>query len=282
MSPQRSARRTRARASTETAGVYVHRGFGTAVDVHSGLRRPVDVRPANAPQPPRLGARPRRGTPAATRARLVAAAARVFNRDGYHGTDSNRIARAAGYAPAMFYKHFPDKRTLFLAVYEAWVTAEWAAVERMLGVEAPVATRATRIVTMVVALHRRWRGLRASLRALVATDATARAFYRAQRRRQLDMMARLGTSARNASGPRGARTTDAASRRSGRRGRRSREDAAVLLFTLERVADAIADGELQDLRLALAPTLTRLEMLVRQHVDGSRFHGRSRTSRVSH
>ena len=52
--------------------------------------------------------RPKRGQSADTRERLVAAAAAVFNRDGYHGTDSNRLARAAGYAPATFYKHFPD------------------------------------------------------------------------------------------------------------------------------------------------------------------------------
>ena len=74
-------------------------------------------------------ARPRRGAPAddppppGRRGR-----ARVFNRDGFHGTDSNRIARAAGYAPGSFYKHFADKRAIFLEAWEAWVTAEWAAV----------------------------------------------------------------------------------------------------------------------------------------------------------
>jgi AcrR family transcriptional regulator len=57
--------------------------------------------------------------------RLVAAGANEFNRVGYGGTDSNRIARAAGYAPGTFYKHFADKRDVFLAAYEAWVTAEW-------------------------------------------------------------------------------------------------------------------------------------------------------------
>jgi AcrR family transcriptional regulator len=206
----------------------------------SPRRSVVPARRAPAP-----AERPRRGTAAATRARLVAAAAVVFNRDGYHGTDSNRLARAAGYAPATFYKHFPDKRALFLAVYEAWVTAEWAAIERVLRADVPSATRAARIVTMVVALHRRWRGLRAGLRALVATDAGARAFYRAQRRRQLQFMSRLGGRAP---------------------GRRS-EDAAVLLFTLERVADAIAEGELHDLHLALAPTLARLRALVSHHLE---------------
>src|SRR5271170_2352101 len=90
-----------------------------------------------------LAGRPRRGTPAQTRARLVAAAAAVFNRDGYYGTDSNRIARAAGYAPATFYKHFPDKRAIFLAAYEAWVSAEWSAIERSLGrARAPAQTAA--------------------------------------------------------------------------------------------------------------------------------------------
>jgi hypothetical protein len=100
---------------------------------------------------------------------------------------------------------------------------------------------------MVVALHRRWRGMRASLRALVASDEQARAFYRAQRRRQLRLLAAL------------------------RRGApRRREDDAVLLFTLERVADAIADGELRDLGVALAPTLRRLRALVIEHLRAPR------------
>src|SRR5437868_6549400 len=119
---------------------------------------------------------------------------------------------------------------------------------------------------MVIALHRRWRGLRASLRALVATDATARAFYRAQRRRQLDLVAHLGGVGRGDS----------------RRARRRREDAAVLLFTLERVADAIADGELEDLDLALAPTLARLRTLVAQHLDASPSRGRRDDTGTSH
>ena len=40
--------------------------------------------------------RRRRGSPDETRARLVAAAADEIERAGYHGTDTNRIARAAG------------------------------------------------------------------------------------------------------------------------------------------------------------------------------------------
>lgn len=194
--------------------------------------------------------RPRRGTPGETRARLVSAAAVVFNRDGYHGTDSNRLARAAGYAPATFYRHFPHKRAIFLAAYEAWVTAEWSAIERIVGLGGPPSGLAGRIVDRVLALHRRWRGLRASLRALVAEDATARAFYRGQRRRQLRLLAAFGARA--------------AGRRHGR------EEDAVLLFTLERVADAAADGELRDLGLAVAPTVALLRALVRRRLERGR------------
>ena len=106
---------------------------------------------------------PERGVAADTRDRLIAAAATVFNRDGYHGTDSNRLARAAGYAPATFYKHFPDKRTILLAAYEAWVTTEWQAIGAALRAASSPAERAERIVDLVLAHHRRWKGLRASL-----------------------------------------------------------------------------------------------------------------------
>src|SRR5262245_65967369 len=108
----------------------------------------------------RPAARPRRGRPADTRDRLIAAAAEVFNRVGYRGTDSNRLARAAGYAAGTFYKHFPDKRAIFLAAYEAWVTAEWTAIERALAQPAARTARAAALVDSIIAMHRRWRGLR--------------------------------------------------------------------------------------------------------------------------
>jgi AcrR family transcriptional regulator len=42
-------------------------------------------------------------------AQVVAAAAELFNRDGWR-RPAGRIARAAGYAVGTFYKHFADKR----------------------------------------------------------------------------------------------------------------------------------------------------------------------------
>jgi len=189
-----------------------------------------------------------RGRTDETRARLVAAAARTFNRAGYHGTDSNRLARAAGYAPATFYKHFADKRAIFLAAYERWVTTEWAEVEHEVARGGRPEDVAARIVDLVLDLHRRWRGLRSSLLALVVTDREVRRFYRAQRRRQLGMLADLRARLGSASG--------------------SAAEDAVLLFSLERTCDAIANGELDDLDIALDPVLAALRARVVAHLRG--------------
>lgn len=201
----------------------------------------MNIRPAIA-----VATRPRRGTPAETRTRLVAAAAAVFNGVGYHGTDSNRLATAAGYAPGTFYKHFRDKRAILLAAYDEWVTTEWRRIEGELQAGGGADAVAARIVALVLVLHRRWRGLRASVLSLAATDAVVRRFYHTQRRRQLRMLnqlrQRLGAP------------------------ERSPEADAVLLFTLERVCDAIANGELQALGLHLSPTVRILQRLVRQQL----------------
>lgn len=167
-------------------------------------------------------ARSPRGSATETRSRVVQAAAAIFNRDGYEGTDSNRIAREAGYSPGTFYKHFADKRSVFLAVYEEWVAREWREVSAMVAETGSAHERAERIVAMFLHHHRRWRGFRASLRALVAHDAEVCGFYRTQRRLQLDAL----TSMRAASSLEPTREAD-----------------ALLLFTLERTADALAEGE---------------------------------------
>src|SRR5947209_8591983 len=62
-----------------------------------------------------------------TREKLLTAAAFLFNRDGFHSTDSNKIARQAGYAPGTFYKYFRDKRAVLLAVHERHAANEWDA-----------------------------------------------------------------------------------------------------------------------------------------------------------
>lgn len=173
--------------------------------------------------------RPRRGSPEQTRELLLAAAGAIFNRDGYHGTDSNRIAKEAGYAAGTFYKHFRDKREAFLAVYEEWVTAQWKAVDAELSAGRDREETARRLVQLSIKFHTKWRGLRASLVELVFTDDEVRRFYRSQRRRQLSAIVQL----RERMGLTGG----------------SREQYAIHLFTTERVFDAIAHDELKALSL---------------------------------
>ena len=185
-----------------------------------------------------MTARPKRGTPEQTRARLVSAAARVFNRKGYESTDSNKLARAAGYSTGVFYKHFADKRALFLAVYAEWVASEYDAFARALEGQVERQERARAVVAALLDHHTRWRRFRATLRVLVASDALVRRFHHARRAEQLDALAAMR--------PRpGA----------------SREADAWLMLALERVADALADGEAK--ALGVDP-LALTELLVAQ------------------
>lgn len=123
--------------------------------------------------------------PEATRSKLVAAAARLFNSVGYFGTDSNRIARAAGYAPGTFYVHFADKLEIFLAVYQQWAELEWLAVVAALAPDSPRPAASARAASAVLQHHRDWRVFRASLRALTATDERVHQARLAQRRQQI-------------------------------------------------------------------------------------------------
>jgi AcrR family transcriptional regulator len=199
-------------------------------------------------QPPKRIPRARalRGTPDATRDRLVAVAARVFNRSGYHGTDSNRLAQEAGYAAGTFYKHFADKREVFLAAYEAWVTAEWRAIGATLAAGGRPRAVAKALVAQTIRLHRRWKGFRASMLALAATDAAARRVYRAQRRFQLERMRELRVSAGKPPHP--------------------RAHDALLLYTLERSCDAIAQGEARELGVPEAALADRLVAIVERYL----------------
>lgn len=192
---------------------------------------------------PRRSARAR--DPERTRQLLLAAAARAFDRDGYFGTDTNRIAREAGFAPATCYRYFADKRALFLATYERWVEAEWADVfarldEQPRGGRQSHRERQRSVVQAVIDHHKRWAGLRASLLGLVANDPEVAAFRAASRARQLEwLMPLLGSSG-------------------------TRPRALFILLAFERVADSIALGEAAALGIDEASLLDQLCELIQQ------------------
>ena len=129
--------------------------------------------------------------PDKTRATLIEAAARIFNSAGFDGTDSNRIAREAGYAPGTFYVHFPDKLAIFLEVYRSWVSAEWSSIETILKAGGSARTLGRRLNRAVVEHHRNWRTFRASLRSLSATVPRVHVARVASRASQIDMMTQL-------------------------------------------------------------------------------------------
>jgi AcrR family transcriptional regulator len=160
--------------------------------------------------------------PAATREALLEAAERAFEVDGYFGTDSNKIARAAGYAPATFYRHFIDKNAIFLAVYDRVVARTWDAIDARCARTRSPAARVRVGLDLMLAQHKTHRALRAALRTLMLEDARLAAARRALQATHLDRLAR--TLALKPNRNAGALLS------------------AVLLF--ERYADAVADGEL--------------------------------------
>jgi AcrR family transcriptional regulator len=160
----------------------------------------------------------------------VAAAGVVFNRDGFDGTDTNRIAREAGYAPGTFYKHFSDKQDVFAAVYDEWVAAEWRIVDAVLDRGGTDMAKA--LAESIVDLHRRWRVFLRSLRVLSTQDPAIRRVHRAGRRRQLDRMP--GDRARN----------------------------LFLLYSIERVADALAEDEPEALGASTTDLLVCIEQAI--------------------
>lgn len=184
-------------------------------------------------------ASPRKRIPEETRAKLLAAAQREFNTAGFDGTDTNRIAKKAGYAPQTFYRHFPDKTAIFLAVYDAWWRAEASALAQTR------ARTAKQAATIALDFHARWRTFRRSLRHLAIVDAKVRKARTLARTEQIARWKKAGS-------------------------RRSAAELAAALLTAERLLDAAAEDELADLGLKPAAVLelatVAMAALMRQNV----------------
>jgi AcrR family transcriptional regulator len=195
--------------------------------------------------------------PEETRKRLVEAAGKLFNSVGYFGTDSNRIARAAGYAPGTFYVHFADKLEIFLEVYRGWVASEWQAIAAAMTPEkamtpehaAGAGAQSLRIAQAVLRHHREWRMFRKSLRALTVTDERVHQARVKERARQIAQTATLLEQ-------RGVRQTPA------------RIYANLLLFEI--LCDAVADGDAATLGLKERDILARLAADAEALLEGER------------
>ena len=161
-----------------------------------------------------------RRDPAATRAAFVRAAWQEFEERGFEATQSNRIARRAGYAPQTFYRHFTDKVDILLAAYADWIADEHR------DLAAAVDSRET--ARVLLRHHRATLRFRRVMRTLAITEERVRA---ARARTRLFHIAYLRKNLPHAAG-----MSDA--------------DLARSLLVLERVADACVEGEFADLRIS--------------------------------
>jgi AcrR family transcriptional regulator len=184
------------------------------------------------------GAKPsRRPGDVSTRDKLARAALAEFREHGFDGTDTNRIARRAGFAPQTFYRWFDDKVAVFMTVYRMWEDVEAAVITALRGRGAKIEA----LADAIVAHHRAYRLFRRSLSQLALANPEVRRARAESRSRQLDRMAVwLGKPGL------------------------SRETYAPLLLQIERISDAIAEGELDDLGVTSTSARGALVALLRQ------------------
>lgn len=218
----------------------------------SRVELPEGPRPVSRAELPE-GPRPKRGAPEQTRARLIRTAAQIFNRLPYWETDSNELAKEAGYSTGTFYRHFKDKREIFIAAYREWVAEEWANIEATIQPGQSAAESIERAADALIEHHRRWRVFRGNLRALVTYDEELRELTQALRREQLEKMSVLRL-------------------RQGQQPSRKLESDAVYSMIFERVCDGIADGEFKSLGCSVELAQREFQRLMRQYllepVDG--------------
>ena len=157
-----------------------------------------------------------------TSEKLLQAAVREFNEHGFGGTDTNRIARRAGFAPQTFYRWFQDKVDIFIKTYERWQHEEFAAIGTLLAENASD----VRLTRTIVAHHEAYLVFRRSLRQLSVENEVVRA---ARARSRLNQIAYVKGLSPNV----------------------VRDDASIaaLLLQGERLADALAEGEFHDMGL---------------------------------
>ncbi len=170
-----------------------------------------------------------------TAERLLAAATDEFNEFGFAGTDTNRIARRAGFAPQTFYRWFEDKIDIFIAVYDAWQASEGHVLGRLLRENATD----LEVARAAVAHHHAFLRFRRSLRMLSLEHPKVRAVRAASRLRQLGQIRML----------QGDRPVEEA-------------ELAALLLQMERLADGLAEGEISDMNLDPGPTEAALARII--------------------
>jgi AcrR family transcriptional regulator len=170
-----------------------------------------------------------------TAEKLLYAAAAEFNEHGFSGTDTNRIARRAGFAPQTFYRWYEDKIDIFIRVYEHWERLETDALQGLLARSASD----LQVAEAMVAHHRAYLKFRRSLRQLSLEHPKVRAARAASRLRQIANVRRLQGAMAMAD-----------------------SDIAAVIFQTERLSDALAEDEVIDMGLDPGATAAKLAGII--------------------
>lgn len=160
-----------------------------------------------------------------------------FIEAGYAGTDTNRIARRAGYAPQTFYRWFKDKAAVMAEVLTVWDEAEmamWRAVIEDQHLTAP------ELAESCVDNVRPFLTFRQNLRAVQQQVPDIAARRTEGRRRLMQELTPLVA------------------------GRLGRESLGSLLVQIDQLGEAIARGDLADLGLSGSVAHTALANLIAQ------------------
>jgi AcrR family transcriptional regulator len=177
------------------------------------------------------------GARGGTSSKLVEDAAREFAEFGFEGTDTNKIARRAGFAPQTLYRWFEDKTAIFLVVYSEWVREQLERTDALLRRDA----NDIELIDAAIAHHCSHHLFRRSLRQLALTDDRVRKARAESRLEQIEQIKRWLEPAQ-----------------------RSTAEIAVFLLEHERLCDAVADAELRDMGLDDDIASVRLVQLYRE------------------
>lgn len=187
--------------------------------------------------------------PIHTRSQLKLAAQREFISAGYFFTDTNKIARLAGYSPASFYRHFEDKVAVFIDVYRDWHAEQMNAIEKALHEGGDARTISTRLTQVILAFYTKWINFRAAARVLALSEERVGTYKRARRAELVDaiilLRKKLGFSTKQV------------------------HEVVTFLIELERLCDAIADGEYAQFGIPVETSTRELETLLYRFLEGA-------------
>lgn len=189
-------------------------------------------RPAERPLP--QAGSPAMLVPADTRTRLLQAAMGEFIEAGFAGTDTNRIARRAGFSPQTFYRWFADKTAAFIEVLLVWEELETALLCSILEARE---VDAASMADACVESFKPFLTFRRNLRAVIASHPEIRAVRAAGRGRLLDALAQINA-------------------------RLNREELGSVVIQIEQLCEALAQGEMEDMGLTGAKARDDLAQLI--------------------